>query len=469
MKIQKVTHVGATDKKLIIPEVVEESKLNREITLGFLMKYALPTMIALVVFTTFGLVDGVFASRGISPEAMGAMNAFMPAFALMPAIGLLFAGGGSAVILRKVGKGLNKVARQNFSFICFLAFMVTLLVPIIATLFPTALINLLGVESVDYATYSLAITYLRIAAWAFPFMAIGQIFNQFLIADGKPNLSMLISVLTSILGVGLNYLVIFVFEWGMEGLAWTTVIGTAAPALVQILIFANNKTGVLRFARPGIDGKTLGRIILVGMAGFLPAAAGAVLFLLMNRLVAQTLEIGGLGIAIAGVVMGLFGIISQPVNGYVQGIGPMISFNYGKEDYGRQKKLFRYNFTILAIMPLFFFLVGNLLADLLVGIYDWPTELHDMAVRGLRIKSLAIILMGLKPLTVTQFAALSKGTLATMLSTSQMFLINIPLLIILPRFFDITGIWLAMPITSAICVVVNVALLLGLSKKYGYR
>ena len=468
MKEQKVTHRGAT-QKIITPEVAEESKLNREITFGFLMKYALPTMIALVVFSTFGLLDGVFASRGISPEAMGAMNAFMPVFGLMPAIGLLFAGGGSAVILRKVGMDLNNVARQNFSFICFLAFMVALLIPIFASIFPTALINLLGVESVDYATYSLATTYLRIAAWSFPFMAVGQIFNQFLIADGKPNLSMIISVLTSVLGVGLNYLVIFVFEWGMEGLAWTTVIGTAAPALVQFLIFANNKTGVLRFTRPGIDGKTLGRIILVGMAGFLPAAAGAVLFLLMNRLVAQTLEIGGLGIAIAGVVMGLFGIISQPINGYVQGVGPMISFNYGKEDYTRQKKLFKYNFAILALMPLLFFIAANLLANVLVGIYDWPTELHDMAVRGLRIKSLAIILMGLNALTVTQFAALSKGTLATILSTSQMFVINIPLLIILPRFLDITGIWLAAPITSAICVVFNMALLFGFGKKYGYR
>ena len=468
MKEKKLAYADAAQGQNAA-ESAEESKLNREISFGFLMKYALPTMVALVVFSTFGLLDGVFASRGISQEAMSAMNAFMPVFALMPAIGLLFAGGGSAVILRKIGMGLNSEARRNFSFTCFLAFLVTLLIPVFATIYPTALLNLLGISRADYAAYNLAQTYLRIAAWSLPFMALGQIFNQFLIADGKPNLSMMICVLTSVVCVGMNYFVIFVFEWGMEGLAWTTLIGTAAPALVQFFIFANNKKGILRFARPGVDIKTLGRIILVGMAGFLPAAGGAFLFLLMNRLVAQTLEIGALGIGIAGIVMGLFAIISQPINGYVQGIGPIISYNYGKLDHERQKKLFKYNFIILALMPLLFVAAGNLLANALVGIYGWPTELHDMAVRGLRIKSLAVILMGLNILTVTEFAALSKGTIATILSTSQMYLLNIPLLIILPRFWDITGIWLAMPITSAVSIFINMALLFGLGKKYGYR
>ena len=457
------------EKILTQTEIPEESQLNKAITARFLMKYALPTMLAMVVFSTFGLLDGVFASRGISEEAMSAMNAFMPVFALMPAMGILFAGGGSAVILRKVGMGRNSEARQNFSFACILAFSVTLLVPIFANIFPAALLRLLGIDSADYATYSLALTYLRIAAWSLPFMAMGQIFNQFLIADGKPNIGMVISVLTSVGGVVMNYFAIFVFEWGMEGLAATTVVGTAVPAFVQFLIFANNKKGVLRFARPGIDTKTLGRIILVGMAGFLPAAGGAFLFLLMNRLVAQTLEIGALGIGIAGIVMGLFSILAQPINGYVQGIGPIISYNYGKGDGDRQKKLFRYNLKILMFMPLLFLIAGNILANFLVGIYNWPPELHDMAVRGLRIKSLAVVLMGLNAFTVTQFAALSKGTIATILSTLQMFLVNIPLLIILPRFWDIMGIWLAMPITSAVCIIVNMTLLFKFGGKYGYR
>ena len=467
MKEKKPAHRGIEHGQAVA-RAAEESQLNREITLGFLMKYALPTMIALVVFSTFGLVDGVFASRGISPGAFAAMSAFMPVFALMPAFGVLFAGGGSAVILRKIGMGHNNEARRNFSSVFLIAFVLLLLVPIFATIFPTTLLNLLGINRVDYAIYNLARTYLQIAAWALPFMALGQMFNQFLIADGKPNLSMMISVLTSVVGMGMSYLVLFVFEWGMAGLAWTTVIGTAAPALVQFLIFATNKTGVLRFTRPGIDLKTLGRIILVGMAGFIPATFGAFMFLLMNRLVASNLDMGAYGIAIAGIVMGLFGIISQPINGYVQGIGPMISYNYGKLDHDRQKKLFRYNFIILAFMPLLFLAAGNILANLLVGIYDWPAELHDMAVRGLRIQSFAVVLMGLNALAVTQFAALSKGTVATILSTSALAL-NLLLLIVFPRFWDITGVWLAAPSGTVVMIFINMALLFGLGKKYGYR
>ena len=451
-------------------DAAEESKLNKAITFGFLMKYGLPTMITMLVFSTFGLIDGIFASRGIGEEALAAMNAFIPLFTVMPGIGILFAGGGSAVILRKVGMGLNKAARRNFTSISIIAFLLMLLLPVFATLFPAPLLNVLGV---NYEIYDLASTYLRIAAWAFPFMVLGQIFNQFLIADGKPSLSMVISVLTSIGGMVLNYVAIFVLDLGMEGLAWTTVIATVIPAIIQILIFATNRNGILRFSLPGIDMKTLGKIILVGMAGFLPIVGGAIVVLVMNNVVVRTLEIGAMGIAISGVVMGLFSLFLMPLMGYMQGIGPIISYNYGKGDFKREKQLFRYNFKIMLFLSIFFLIAINILVELLVGIYGLPNlpdlPLHDMTVRGLRIMSVALIFQGLNILAVAQFVTLSKGAIATILSMSQTFLLKLPLLIILPRFWDLTGIWLAAPITQGVMIFASMSLLFGFSKKFGYR
>ena len=451
-------------------DAAEESKLNKAITFGFLMKYGLPTMITMLVFSTFGLIDGIFASRGIGEEALAAMNAFIPLFTVMPGIGILFAGGGSAVILRKVGMGLNKAARRNFTSISIIAFLLMLLLPVFATLFPSPLLNILGV---NYEIYDLASTYLRIAVWAFPFMVLGQIFNQFLIADGKPSLSMVISVLTSIGGMVLNYVAIFILDLGMEGLAWTTVIATVIPAIIQILIFATNRNGILRFSLPGIDMKTLGKIILVGMAGFLPIVGGAIVVLVMNNVVVRTLEIGAMGIAISGVVMGLFSLFLMPLMGYMQGIGPIISYNYGKGDFKREKQLFRYNFKIMLFLSIFFLIAINILVELLVGIYGLPNlpdfPLHDMTVRGLRIMSIALIFQGLNILAVAQFVTLSKGAIATILSMSQTFLLKLPLLIILPRFWDLTGIWLAAPITQSVMIFACMALLFGFGKKFGYR
>ena len=458
------------DKTNSTVEAQEESQLNKPITIGLLMKYGLPTMISMLVFSTFGLIDGIFASRGIGEDALAAMTAFMPLLTIMPAIGLLFAGGGSAVILRKVGMSLNNEARRNFTSICLLAFGVVLLLPIFATILPTPLLNLLGV---NYEIFDLASTYLRIAAWSFPFMVLGHIFNQFLIADGKPNLSMMISVLTSIGGMILNYVAIFVLGFGMAGLAWTTVIATVIPTVVQFLIFANNRKGVLHFSLPEIDMKTLKKIMSVGMAGFLPTAAGAVIVLVMNNVVVHTLEIGALGLAIAGVVIGLNSIFFMPLMGYMQGIGPIISYNYGKADRDRQKKLFKYNLKFMALVPIILLIAGNILADALVGIYALPNlpefPLHDMAVRGLRIMLLSLTVQGLNTFAGAQFASLSKGTVATALSMSQILLLHLPLLIILPRFLDLTGIWLAMPITQAVMIFACMTLLFGFGKKFGYR
>ena len=451
-------------------ETSEESQLNKPITIGFLIKYGLPTMLAMLVFSTFGMIDSIFASRGIGEDALAAMTAFMPLMTIMPAIGILFAGGGSAVILRKVGMGLNNEARRNFTSISILAFLIALIIPILSTIFPMPLLNLLGV---NYEIYDLASTYLRIAAWSFPFMTLGQIFNQFLIADGKPNLSMTISVLTSVGGMVLNYIALFVLDLGMEGLAWTTVIATAIPTVAQFLIFANNRQGVLRFSLPEIDRLTLSKIMSVGMAGFLPTAAGAVIMLVMNNVVVHTLEIGALGLAIAGVVIVLNSIFLMPLMGYMQGIGPIISYNYGKADHDRQKKLFKYNLKFMALVPIILLIIGNILADALVGIYALPNlpefPLHDMAVRGLRIMLLSLTVQGLNTLTGAQFASLSKGAIATALSMSQILLLHLPLLIILPRFFDLTGIWLAAPITQVVMIFACMMLLFGFGKKFGYR
>ena len=451
-------------------ETPEESQLNKPITIGLLMKYGLPTIITLLVFSTFGLIDGIFASRGMGEEALAAMSSFLPIMTVVPAIGLLFAGGGSAVIIRKVGMGLNSEARRNFTSICLIAFLVVLLIPIIATIFPSPLLNLLGV---NYEIFDLASTYLRIAAWSFPFMALAQIFNQFLIADGRPSLSMVIGICTSVVGMVLNYVAIFVLELGMEGLAWTTVMSAIAPVVVQLIIFTKNRKGILRLTLPGIDMKTLGGIVFVGMAGFLPTVAGAAMVLVMNNVVSRTLEIGAIGIAIAGVVLMLFNIFSMPMMGYMQGVGPLISYNYGKADHDRQRKLFRYNLKLMVIVPIIFFVAGHVLANILVGIYDLPNlpelPLHSMAVRGLRIMFLALLIQGLNTLAVSQFASLSKGALATVLALTQILLLHMPLIIILPRFWDMTGIWVSGPIAQGIIFFANMALLFGLGKKFGYR
>ena len=449
----------------------EESQLDKPITLSLLLKFGLPTIFAMIVMHTFGIVDGIFAMRALSWEAMSAITVFMPFFMLTAAVGMMFAAGGSAVIVKKTGMKLFHEARRNFTFICIIAFAVITAITIVVVIFPSFLLNILGA---NYEIYEYASAYLRIAAWAFPFMTMGQIFNIFLIADGKPTLSMGISVLGTVLGAAGNAIFLFVFGWGMEGLAWATLIGTVLPTTIYFIIFCKNKKGTFYFALPKIDLRAFGSVMLLGMAIFIPTMAGATITLIMNNVLVRMDGIGAMGIAVAGMVMAIHGTLSVLFLGHLQGIGALISFNHGKENHNRQKRLFKLNIRIFAIISVFVLAVAVIFSDLLMRIYLPSTTdageifMREIAVRGLRIVSISFLVSGFNTLAAGMFTSLNKGVLATTLNAVRTLCFNLPLLLLLPRAFDLTGVWMAMPIAEGLTIILSVTMLLLFGKKYHF-
>ena len=449
----------------------EESKLDQPITIGLILKFALPTIFAIVIMHTFAIIDGIFAMRALGMEAMAAITVFMPLFTIIMAIGMFFAIGGSAIIVKKLGEGKYREARQNYTFISVLAFALTLIVSIVIAIFPSAMLNILGA---NYEIYDLATTYLRIAVWAFPFMTIGQIFNTFLIADGKPGLGMGISVLGTLIGAGGNALVLFVFHMGIYGLAWTTVLGLGLTAIWYFIIFLRNKTGNFRFAIPSMDGRTFGSLLINGFSVGAPMIAGAIMLTVQNNVLVRLDGVGAMGIAIAGMVMGLQGMLGQVFTGYLQGLSGIIAFNNGKRNYDRLKRLFQYSLKIISVLSLMLLAISVFLAEPLMRIYlpslTDPGEIfmREMAVRGLRIVSIAFVVFGFNMFFTGIFTALSKGQISTVLSLTNILAFNTPLIIILPRFFEMDGVWMALPIATGLAFVMSTSAVLIFGKRYNF-
>jgi len=449
----------------------EESKLDKPITIGLIMKFALPTILAILVLHTFAIIDGIFAMRALGMEAMAAIAIFTPLFTVVMAIGMFFAAGGSAVIVKKLGEGKHVEARQNYTFISVLAFIFTLTVSAVIAIFPSTVLNILGA---NYEIYDLAKTYLRIAVWAFPFMTIGQVFNTFLIADGKPGLGMGISIFGTLIGAGGNALVLFVFNWGIYGLAWTTVLGTGVTAIWYFIVFLRNKNGNFRFAIPSMNGKTFGSLLINGFSVGAPTIAGAIMMTVQNNVLVRLDGIGAMGIAIAGMVMGMQGMLGQVFMGYLQGIGGIIAFNNGKQNYDRLKKVFRYSLKITLVLSLIVLAVSMFMAEPLMRIYlpslTDPAEIfmREMAVRGLRIVSIAFVIFGFNMFFTGIFTSLSKGQISTVLSLTHILAFNTPLILILPRFFEMDGVWMALPIAAGLAFIMSTSAVLIFGRKYKF-
>lgn len=459
------------EKDLINQEATtaEESELNKPITFSLLMKFALPTIFAVVVMGTFNIVDGVFAMRVLGDGAMSAISAIQPFMMIVMSLCAMLAGGATVVVLKKIGMKRNHEARQNFTLITIVAFVLALGITIWAFLFPNFLLELLGV---NYEFIALSRQYLRIVVWSLPLLALGMLFNQFIIADGKPMLGMGISLLGSVFSAGLNAIFLFGFGWGIESLAWASIIGTSLQPTILFFVFRNNRKGTIYFAAPTFDIGAIGRSVLNGTGAAIPLISVAVVTIVMNNVLVRMDGVGALGIAVAGMIMGLMQVISMMFNGYMQGTMPLVSYNYGKGDHNRLKRLFKWHLKIIAVITVITLSGAVIFANQIMRIY-FPAEavgtfMFDMAVRGLRISAIALIVSGFNGLISGMFAAVNKGAVAGLLSAVRAFGFNLPLLLLLPRALDLDGVWLATPIADGMTIIIAVILVLALGKRYNF-
>ena len=468
------------EQKLQVQEQID-SNLARPIGYGFLIKFTLPTIISFLIMGVFGIVDGVFAARGISQEALGAINFVMPFFTFTMAIGLMLSMGGSALVAKKKGEYLTQEARENFTLITLATFISSVVLSLFSWFFREPLLRLLGT---DESVFDLALTYLQPLILTMPFIMLGLLLVQFLIAEGRPVLGMIASSSGAIVSTALNVLFILILEIGVVGLALATGIGYAVPAVLGLIYFTYNRKGTIYFVCPKWDAYVLGRSSLNGISEAITMMATTVTSIVMNNVLVRI--VGWEGVAAAGIVIAAQGIFSSLFYGYSAGIAPVISYNFGRkkayiagelrgeEEQENLKKLYQKSLVIVTVLSAIALVATLLLADFLVRVYVSPHDpfmghLHAMAMRGLRIVAIAYTLMGFNMFAAAWFTAFNDGIVSGMLSLSRTMGFLLILLITLPRIWGLDGVWLALPLAEVFGVFVTIFFFVKMGKKYYYR
>ncbi|MCL2371095.1 MAG: MATE family efflux transporter, partial [Firmicutes bacterium] len=325
----------------------EESRLNKPITYKFLLTFTIPTIISMLIMGAFGVVSQIFAARGISPVALASVNYVMPFFSFAMAIGAMLAMGGSALVVKLKGRREKVKARQVFTLLTIVVLVSSLTISVVAFFLRYPLLRMLGArgDNVSPEAFAMAMDYMVPIIWTLPLVMLGMFFVQFMIADGKPTLSLIVSSVGSLLTVGLNALFIFTFDMGVFGLALSTGIGYAIPAVIGAVYFFFNKKGTIYFVRPKWSIRAVGRSSLNGLSEAVGMMAMAITMIAMNNVLTDI--IGWDGVAAAAVVLGVQSIFMSFYFGYSAGVAPIISYNYGKENHDRSKALFKKSFWIV--------------------------------------------------------------------------------------------------------------------------
>lgn len=313
----------------------EQVKLEHEIELKWLLLFALPTIVSTIISNVYTTVDGVFVARLVNTDALSAINITMPLIYLTSALGMMFGMGGNALVARKIGEGREQEAREDFSLLIVVALGACIVLAALCYVFLDPLCRMLGS---DDALLPLCRAYMVPVLISIPFSVFGTMFQLSYITVGKAHFGLIFSIMGGILNIGLDWLFIGVFGWGIAGAAIATSLGFCVPSVIGLFWFLLNHNQVLYIVRPKWRPRSIWNSCSNGASEMVSVLAFSVVTVLFNNTLMQLA--GSDGVASLSIIWYAQGLFGGLFRGFINGIASIVSYNFGKGDRARLGRLF---------------------------------------------------------------------------------------------------------------------------------
>jgi putative MATE family efflux protein len=407
----------------------------------------------MLVNAVYTIVDRIYVGY-IDPLAIGAVSITMPVFMALMAASMLIGVGANALFSIRLGQKRRRQVEKIMGHAFVLLFLIPAIVIAISLIFiDEILIDVLG-ASPDIFYY--AKTYLQIILAGGIFGAMGPGINHFIRSDGHPKTSMWTQILGALINIILDPIFIFVFDWGIAGAAWATIISQFISFAWVMFYFNSGWTKLrfrLRFMK--LDLSLSLKIMAIGFAPF--SMQFAIAF--VNGVLNKTLGIygGDIGITSMGIVFSIMIVFFMPMQGLTQGVQPIIGYNFGANQFDRVKKTYRQSIIYATLFLFAGFIFVHLFPRLAISVFHNENDaLMDLSLRSIKIVTLMMPLIGVQIVTANFFQAIGKPIQGTILSLSRQILFFVPLVIILPKFFGIDGIFYTFPISDVLSVTLSI-------------
>ncbi len=426
-------------------------ELENENITKLLVKYSTPAIIGMVTNSLYNLVDTIVVGRGVGTLAIGGLAICFPIMMLSLAIGMTVGIGSSSIVSRSLGakdyEKAYKVAGNSFAVSFFLGLIMTLL----GIRFIEPLLKLFG--STD-TILPYAKEYMQIVFLGMPFFAFSVSSNNIVRAEGSPFIAMVSMMVGTVLNIILDPIFVLVFHMGIKGVAYATIISQIVGFLFLLTYFITGKSKLhLKIHHLLLDIKILGEVFAIGFSSLVRQAAMSLLAIVLNN----SLRVygGDVYIAIYGIINRIVNFLFMPVFGVVQGLQPIIGFNYGAKKMNRVKKTFYQTTLAVTVMLTFGWAVLELFPGTVMSIFSSDAELIRSGAPILRIMTVMLPLLGIQMVGSTYFQAVGKALPATILSMSRQLLFFIPIVLLLPLYFGLSGIWATFPISDILAVIIT--------------
>jgi putative MATE family efflux protein len=426
-----------------------------------LKKQAIPASIGILVLSIYGIVDTIFVGNFVGSLGIAAITVVIPITFLISSIGMGIGIGGSSIISRALGSTNAKKAGKTLGNQLTLTILLGISFCILGYIFIEPLLLVFGAKG-DILTPT--IEYFSIILLGIPVLAYAMMSNSVIRAVGYPKVAMYVMIVPAVVNIILDPLFIIVFDMGIKGAAWATTISYLMSASYAAFFFIKGKSGIfLKWTDLIIDLKITKEIFGIGSVTIARQGVVSLLFLVLNN---SLYKYGGeSSIAVYGIINRMMMVVNIPALGITQGAMPIIGYNFGAKLWKRVKLALKNSMIAGTLISSVIFAAIMIFTPQIVRVFTNDQSLISETVPALRITFIATPLIALQLISSAYYQAIGKSIPALLLTLTKQGFFLIPLLIILPNFYGLNGLWIAFPIADVAAATVCLSYLFYDNKK----
>lgn len=414
------------------------------------LRYVIPSILGLLAISSASIIDGYFVGNYVGSIGLASINIAYPIFSILFGVGLMFAVGSSVMAGKLLGEKQIAQAQNLFSKALI---AITLFSIIACGLVYLNIDNLLTLLNIQDELQRSAYIYLSIVVIFLPFIMIGIVVDYFVRVDENPNLSFLALISIALSNVGLDYLLIVVYDYGLHGAAWATGISYTTMIFILLPHFFRSKS-TLRLIKPIGSFRIIFTALKNGVSEFINESSAGITVMIFNFMMIAYL--GASGVA-AYTIVSYFTMVSIMISFAISdGIQPIISKHYGAKEFKRIASFFRLGvITVLGFATLLVALVlsyPEVLADIFLDSKSGETK--AITVEFLHYTWLAFLFVGLNILMTSYLTAIHQPFASATISIARSLILPIFFVTLLSHYFGVIGVYIALPFSELVTFVI---------------
>ena len=431
-------------------QATKDNRLGTENITRLMISLAIPSVLAQIVNVLYNIVDRIYIGRipGVGAVALTGVGVTFPIITIISAFSGFASGGGAPLAAIALGQGKRDRAERILGNCVSMLLFFTVILMAFFFVFQKPLLYVFGASD---NTIGYSSTYISIYLLGTVFVELAVGLNTFISAQGQARTAMFSVLIGAVVNIVLDPIFIFIFHMGVAGAAVATIISQALSAAWVLRFLCSEKSGI-RLKKAGMkpDFFLIGQIMALGVSPFVMSATESAITIVMNH----GLQVygGDLYVGSMTILQSVLQLVFVPINGFTNGVQPIISYNFGAGKFDRVKMTIKRMISITFLAAFVYVVFAMLRPGLFARLFTTDEDLIALVKKVLPVYIAGMSVFGIQSGVQSSFLGLGQAKISLCIALLRKVILLIPLALILPRFFGVMGVYYAEPVADILSV-----------------